>query len=81
MTSADRLAVIHAYITKERKRRQIAPSLKPPQEPSCEMSGEFYNLVEVQLMYTLEGHGAWRDLQYAEILEGAYDYVVYGKRG
>lgn len=50
-------------------------------EPSCFVNGEFYNLVEFQLVNTAEGFGSWSSLKHAEILEGAYEYVTKGKRG
>lgn len=81
MNETKKLEKIHAYVLKERKRRKIVPQKNPPDEPSCEMHGEFYNLVEVQLMWTKEGYGAWHQLNFPEILDGAYKYVIFGKHG
>lgn len=81
MARAERFAVIRAYVSEERKRRQTIPTSRVLSETSCEIAGEFYNFVEVQLLYTMEGRGVWLWLQDPEILGGAYNYVVYGGRG
>ena len=87
MTREEKLEVIKDYVRSERLRRHITLAMltrshRP--EPSCEGFGEFYNFVEVQLMYTEEGYGDWagRDgLGDDAILDGAYLYVTRGRRG
>ncbi|OHA07802.1 MAG: hypothetical protein A2934_02935 [Candidatus Sungbacteria bacterium RIFCSPLOWO2_01_FULL_47_10] len=80
--SEHKLHVIRAYIEHERERRRITElSTMPLPELSCFGYGEFFNLVERQLMYTNEGFGGWKELSNPEILDGAYRYVAEGKRG
>lgn len=84
MSRRKKLAAIKKYITKERKKKEIAEEeigTSRMFEGSCEANGEFYTLVERQLMFTHEGYGAWGELNSTEVLDGAYRYVTMGIRG
>ncbi len=78
LSDAEKLAAIRAYVLGERERRGIVTGRVPLPELSCEAVGEFYNLVKRQLVNTEEGYGAWRELEYPPVLEGAYRYVTEG---
>ena len=73
---------VRDYVYSERERRGIQQrelTTKRKFELSCEAFGEFYNLVEGQLMCTIEGFGAWSEL-YGDVLLGAFVYVTTGRR-
>lgn len=73
---------IRGYIIRERKRRGIKKlGTERLPELSCEMFGEFYNLIERQLMATHEGYGAWSELRDPAVLDGAYKYAKERQRG
>ncbi|MDO8600353.1 MAG: hypothetical protein Q7R73_01880 [bacterium] len=78
---AEKLAAIRVYVIRERERRGIVTGRALLPELSCEAFGEFYNLVERQLVNTIEGCGAWCELAYPFVLNGAYRYVTEGIRG
>ena len=78
------LEAVQEYIARRRQEAGIIArdlALTPRPEGSCCAEGEFKNMVESQLMYTRQGCGAWRDLAYDDILEGAWRYVAYGETG
>ncbi|MBI2639872.1 MAG: hypothetical protein HYW90_03240 [Candidatus Sungbacteria bacterium] len=83
--SEQKLEAVKSFVRAERARRGIREytlwEKHVPGEPSCEMKGEGFNLVDFQLMYTKEGFGAWRELEAVEILDLAYQYVTSGRRG
>lgn len=77
MSPEEKLAVVRNYVLRMRARCGIISlgcAARP--ELSCEAFGEFYNLVERQLMLTEEGFGAWRELEHSPALDGAYRYVT-----
>jgi hypothetical protein len=86
LTSEEKLAVIREYVLRERARRDIVPGYALLPELSCEAFGEFRNLVDRQLLRTVEGYGAWSELDYPPVLDGAYRHVLrriitdYGRR-
>lgn len=70
---------IREYVRDQRERGGIHDSVlstKPLPEGSCEMMGEFRNLVDRQLIMTREGYGDWASLRFQELLDGAYEYVL-----
>ena len=91
MSDAEKLAVIRDYVVRKRAQCGIVPGRTVLPELSCEAFGEFYNLVERQLMNTeKEHHGkkcdgneecGWCELAYPPVLDGAYWYVVERIRG
>ena len=80
MTDAEKLKAVRQYVLYERKRRKIIPTTERLPELSCEAIGEFFNLVERQLVNTREGYGAWSELKSPEVLDGAYQYITQGHR-
>lgn len=81
ITLEEKLAVIREYVLLERERRGIVPERTLLSELSCEAVGEFYNLVERQLVNTIEGCGAWVELVHPPVLDGAYRYVIERIKG
>lgn len=84
ISDEEKYRAVWEYVMRKREKEGIIPRVPPDgswPEGSCEMQGEFYNLVEVQLTRTVVGHGAWRELRFPEILDGAFRYVTEGCRG
>lgn len=81
----EKLEAVKLFIRTERVRRGVHEGglweKQVPGEPSCEMKGEGFNLVEFQLMYTKEGFGSWKELEAEEVLDLAYQYAINGRRG
>ncbi|KKS38952.1 MAG: hypothetical protein A3G49_04380 [Candidatus Sungbacteria bacterium RIFCSPLOWO2_12_FULL_41_11] len=78
----EKMEAIKTYILRERERCGVSwLGTEYLFELSCFGCGEFYNLVERQLLNTEEGFGGWRELEDEHILEGAFLYVTEGKRG
>lgn len=76
-TSEEKLSAIREYVWRERIRRGIIPSQQEPDiKLSCFEVGEYFNLVERQLLTTEEGFGAWLELAYPPVLDGAYYYIA-----
>ena len=83
-TREEMLTTVKAYVLAQRIKQGVSQhKLRHRQlvEGSCYVNGEFYNLVETQLVHTIDGYGGWQELQFPELLEGCYNYVVFGKRG
>ena len=82
VTDKEKRRAIDEYVRRERIRCGVMV-LKDDYlfELSCFGFGEFFNLVERQLMNTREGRGGWAELEDPDILHGAYEYVTKGKRG
>jgi hypothetical protein len=74
----EEIKVVREYVYRERGRRRITKlgTEHRLEGSSLANDGEFQNLVEVQLLQTAEGYGAWRALRFPEILHGAYEYVT-----
>lgn len=81
-SNREMLARIEAYVEGERARNpgQVLGTRRRP-EPSGEAFGEFELLLDVQLVPTQNGLGAWKDLDDAEILEGVWTVVVQRESG
>ena len=78
----EKLKRVQEFVRTERARRGITQlSFTPRPEGSCQMAGESFNLLEMQLLYTHEGYGDWKTLRFLEILNGVYEYVTNGTRG
>lgn len=80
-TAEEKLTAIREYILHKRAQCGIVAlgrAFRP--ELSCEAVGEFYNLVECQLLATKEGFGAWLELSHQPVLDGAYRYITEGIR-
>ena len=76
----EKMNAIREYVAEVRRNSNIQPGKKELFELSCETIGEFCNLVDRQLVNTEEGFGAWKELDDEEVLQGAYRYVMEGKR-
>lgn len=77
----ERLSHITDYVLLQRERqniRRVDSSRKS--EPSGEMFNEFAVLLDVQLLTTAFGHGAWLDLADPEIRDGVYEEVIRRER-
>lgn len=77
MSPDSKYAAILQYVERERVRLNIGrltSEYKP--EPSGESFNEFDLLLDVQLMTTPEGVGAWRQLLDATVLDGVYRRVA-----
>lgn len=82
MTGAEELAVVTEYVRRTRRLRRIKPRPNGPGlNLSCELVGQYFNLVERGLVLTTEGNGVWFELNNPEVLKGAYRYVTEGRRG
>lgn len=81
MSAEEKLAAIRDYVLSMRAQCGIVPGCVPPPELSCEAFGEFRNLVERQLVNTVEGFGAWSELGYPPVLDDAYWYVTARIKG
>lgn len=66
---------IEEYIGELRAKRNRKPTSDIKQELSCELYGEAYNLVERQLVTTINGQGCWSELEDTEIRELVLDYI------
>lgn len=81
-TSEEKLAAIREYVLGMRAHCGIiALGRTSRPELSCEAVGEFYNLVEHQLLVTEEGYGAWLELSHPSVLDGTYRYVAERIKG
>jgi hypothetical protein len=71
------LTAVHAYVARERERIGVtATDERRKPEPSGEAHNEFALLLDVQLLTTTSGYGAWNDLKDFEILSGVYGVVA-----
>ena len=77
-----KLQAIKDYVWRERMRSDITIlGYTYRFELGCWGCGEFFNLVECQLLSTKEGYGGWQELKHDGILDGGYEYVTKGRRG
>lgn len=74
VSCVDKRKVIIDWVDKKRKELSIKTTPGRKLEPSCEMFGEFQNLIG-QLLKTDIGTGVWEELNNENVLSLVYDGI------
>lgn len=86
MSYEEDIAVIKAYVQRQRERMKIREDeldWERHPESSCIMArgGEFGNLLYAQLLFTHENYGGWQDLRDGEIRAGVLERIAIDSAG